>query len=104
MDRRTFFTAGPTQLHPAAAPAMRRALDEDVASLSHRGPEFRRIFEKTTKSLRTLLCIPDSHALFFLASGTECQERVIQNCVERRCLHLVTRRARGIAAGMPGTN
>jgi phosphoserine aminotransferase len=89
MGERIYFTPGPTQLHPAVGPAMRRALDEGVASLSHRSPEFQQVFKRTTRSLRGLLGIPDSHELFFLSSGTECMERVIQNCVEKRSLHLV---------------
>jgi phosphoserine aminotransferase len=89
MGGRIYFTPGPTQLHSAVAPAIWQALEEGVASLSHRSPEFQRIFERTMQSVRALLNIPSSHALFFLASGTECMERVIQNCVEKRSLHLV---------------
>jgi phosphoserine aminotransferase len=104
MSRKIRFTPGPTELHPAVRPAILRALDEDVASISHRGAEFRRIFERTTRALRSLLAIPESHEVFFLGSGTECMERVVQNCVRRRSLHLVngafSARFRSIAAGL----
>jgi phosphoserine aminotransferase len=89
MAGKLYFTAGPTRLHPAVEPAMRRALAEGVASISHRGAGFRRVFERATGRVRELLGIPATHSVFFLSSGTECMERIVQNCVREQSLHLV---------------
>lgn len=84
-----YFTVGPSQLYPIIPNRIKKALDEDVLSLSHRSKDFKKLFEETTHHLRSLLDIPKSYSIFFLSSGTEGMERVIQNMVSQKSLHFV---------------
>ena len=83
------FAPGPSQLYFTVPDHIRTALREGIPSLSHRGKSFEKIFQETTEGLRTLLNIPSSHHIFFLASATEAWERVLQNLVEHHSFHLV---------------
>jgi phosphoserine aminotransferase len=87
--RPSFFTVGPTQLYPTVERHLRTALDEGIASISHRGRAYTEVHQATVANLRRLMSIPDDHAVFFLSSGTECMERVVQNCAVATSAHLV---------------
>ena len=58
-------------------------------SKSHRGEWFQALFSDLTSGLRKLLKIPISHHIFFVSSGTECMERIIENTVAKYSLHFV---------------
>lgn len=69
------FSAGPATL---PEPVLRQAAEEllefgqagaSIVELSHRGPEFMAVAARAEADLRTLLSIPDSHAVLFLAGG-----------------------------------
>jgi phosphoserine aminotransferase len=69
------FSAGPATL---AEPVLRQAAEEmlewggtgaSVAELSHRGADFMRVAAEAEADLRTLLSIPDTHAVLFTAGG-----------------------------------
>ncbi len=85
-----YFTAGPSQIYPTLPQHIREAMQNGIGSISHRGKEFKRIYEEAVNRLRTLLSIPADHDIFFLSSATECWERILENCVERSSHHLVT--------------
>ncbi|KKW46368.1 hypothetical protein A3C21_02420 [Candidatus Kaiserbacteria bacterium RIFCSPHIGHO2_02_FULL_59_21] len=87
--KKTFFTVGPSQTHPKLAALMREAFKKDIPSISHRGAEFQSLFAETIRSLKTLLNIPEDFHIFFLSSGTEGMERVLENCAGRKSFHLV---------------
>jgi len=84
-----YLTPGPTELHPVIEPALTYALNEKIFSWSHRSKQFDELSQKTIKSLKELLNIPDSHSVFFVASGTEAMERVLESCVEKNSFHFV---------------
>ncbi len=84
-----FFTAGPSKMNPKVKGYIADALQKNIPSISHRGREFEKIYVKAETALRTLLKIPSTHHILFLASGNEGLERVIQNSVGRKSLHLV---------------
>lgn len=84
-----FFTPGPSQLYPTVSGHIRRALKDNILSLSHRESQYQRIQERAVEGVRTLLSVPSGHAVFFVSSGTEAMERTIQNCVEKRSLHCI---------------
>ena len=88
MDK-TFFTVGPTQVHPETEAYVHDALAAGVCSLSHRGKAFAELFARTSASVKKLLNVPDGFHVFFLGSATEGIERVIENCVGERSFHLV---------------
>ena len=86
---KVFFTPGPTELYPEVRSYMEKALDDKICSINHRSKEFMEIYKSTSLSLRELLNIPDNFHIFFLSSATECMDRIIQNCVEKRSYHFV---------------
>lgn len=86
---RIYFTPGPTQLYPTVKGYIIKALDEDILSISHRGEKFQSFYSETVNNLRKLLKIPKSHKIFFLSSGTEAMERIIQNCAVKYTFHFV---------------
>src|SRR3989338_8744029 len=88
MDK-TFFTVGPTQVHPETEAYVHDALVAGGCSLSHRSKEFGELFAHTAASVRKLLNVPDGFHVFFLGSATEGIERVIENCVREKSFHLV---------------
>ncbi|HLC65261.1 MAG TPA: aminotransferase class V-fold PLP-dependent enzyme [Candidatus Nanoarchaeia archaeon] len=87
--KKIFFTPGPTQLYDFVPEMIEDAIRKNIPSLSHRGKEFEEIFRHTTSSIKHLLGIPDNFHIFFLSSGTEAMERVIENCAEKCSFHFV---------------
>lgn len=75
MPRAFNFSAGPAALPEAVLQrAQAELLDwhgtgASIVELSHRGPEFMRVAAETEADLRTLLSIPESHAVLFTAGG-----------------------------------
>lgn len=84
-----FLTPGPTQIHEIVQEAFRFALDSDICSISHRSKEYDDLSIHTESNLRMCLQIPKDHRVFFLPSGTESWERIIQNGAEKTTFHLV---------------
>ena len=82
-------TPGPTELHAVAKEAIRDALDSDICSISHRSSEFEELLSNTETHLRALLSVPDGHRVYFLSSGTESWERIINNAVLKSSYHLI---------------
>ena len=89
MDKRLFFTAGPSQLYHTVPSHISAAISANIPSISHRGPEFTEVLKTTQDGLRELLQIPDDSMILFFASATEIWERLIQNCVEESSFHFV---------------
>ncbi len=87
--KRKYFTVGPTEPHPKLKKYLTDALKKDVASMSHRGPEFSALYKRAAVGIRAVLGAPASFHVFFLGSATEAMERIIENCVERESLHFV---------------
>ena len=84
-----YFTVGPSQLHHSVPKSFAKILEQSFGSLGHRTSGFQKLFTETTDNLRNLLKIPTSHNIFFVSSGTESMERVIENTVEKTSLHFV---------------
>ena len=84
-----YFTVGPTQMYPIVPTTVRRALKDGVTSMSHRNEEYITLHKETVSNLKIVLSIPATHSIFFLSSGTEAMERIIQNTVQSRSHHLV---------------
>jgi len=83
MPRAINFSAGPAAL---PEPVLRRAREElldwhgtgaSIVELSHRGPEFMQVAAETEADLRSLLSIPDSHAVLFTAGGATTQQALM---------------------------
>lgn len=84
---KTYFTVGPSQLYPTVKKHIRSAVKHDIGSISHRGSQFKEIYQSCVGQLKELIAIPQGYHVFFISSGTEAMERVIQNCVEKTSLH-----------------
>jgi phosphoserine aminotransferase len=65
------------------------ALELGIPSLSHRSAAYEEIYRDTATALGELLGVPGSFRVFFVGSASEAMERIIQNGVDRTCLHLV---------------
>lgn len=83
-----YFTVGPSQLYPIVPRVIQSALKKSITSISHRSVHYQNLHEETVNNLRSLLNIPSSHSIFFLSSGTEGMERIIQNTVKSKSHHL----------------
>ena len=85
----TFFTPGPSELYFTVEDHIKRALNEQIPSISHRSARFEAIYRETATNLRALLSIPDSFHVLFTGSATEIWERLIENCVAEQSYHYV---------------
>lgn len=84
-----YFTAGPAELYPTYAKHLQTFVDEQLGSISHRGQQFRKIYQHTVEQLQALMNIPASSGIFFTGSASEIWERILLNCVEHESFHLV---------------
>jgi len=87
--KRKYFTTGPTELYPEIKTYIEEAISNDICSINHRSEEFIKVCRKTVGSLKSLLHVPEDYHVFFLASATECMDRIIMNCVEEKSFHFV---------------
>jgi phosphoserine aminotransferase len=88
-SNKKYFTCGPTELYPFIKDYISEALDKKIPSLTHRGKEFEDIFKFTVDELKKLMGIPDDFMIFFMSSGTECMERIIENLIAENSFHFV---------------
>lgn len=84
-----YYTPGPSALYYTAEEHLKRALKEQIPSISHRGAQFQEIYKLASDRLRSLLALPDNYQILFTASATEIWERSIQNCVAEQSVHLI---------------
>lgn len=87
MSNKIYFTPGPAQLFYTFNDHLKRALAEDIPSISHRSTKFVSILEHTTSCLKELLQIPDGYDVFFINSANEAWDRIIQNLVKEKSHH-----------------
>jgi phosphoserine aminotransferase len=89
MNPKINFTPGPSQLYFTVENHVRAAFRDGIPSLSHRTKQFEGIYAKVVDGLRELLGVPANYHVFFTGSANEIWERIIQNLVEDKSLHLV---------------
>ena len=87
--KKIYFTPGPSQLFYTVEEHVKQAMKDQIPSISHRGQQFKDIYEHTVNELKRLVNLPDNYHVVFTSSATEIWERIIQNCVEKRSFHLV---------------
>ena len=85
----TFFTPGPAQLYPTFEKHLQDFVSGQLGSISHRSQQYRDLHRFTVEQLRTLLNVPETHAILFLGSASEIWERILFSCVELESFHLV---------------
>lgn len=85
----TFFTPGPAQLYPTFEKHLKVFVEKQLGSVSHRSQVYRDLHAFTVGQLRSLLGVPDSHAVLFLGSASEIWERILLSTVQKESFHLV---------------
>ncbi|GAA4433456.1 phosphoserine transaminase [Ravibacter arvi] len=85
----TYFTPGPAQLYPTFEKHLKTFVDRQLGSVSHRSQVYRELHAFTVSQLRSLLSVPDTHAILFLGSASEVWERILLSMVEKESFHLV---------------
>ena len=88
--KRLFFTPGPSALYFTVDQHIKNALDNNVASISHRSKEYVRIHQSTIGILRELLSVPEGYHIGFTSSATEVWARSIENLVDKHSYHFVS--------------
>ncbi|HEY9045584.1 MAG TPA: aminotransferase class V-fold PLP-dependent enzyme [Ohtaekwangia sp.] len=89
MNPKINFTPGPSQLYFTVEDHVRTAFRDGIPSLSHRSKQYEAIYKKAVDGLRELLGLPSNYHVLFTGSANEIWERIIQNLVEEKSLHLV---------------
>ena len=89
LKTKIYFTCGPSQLYPTVKKHLKEAMDSDILSISHRSPQFQKIYQSLINNLKKLLNLPEDFHIFFLSSSLESIERIIQNCVAKYSFHFV---------------
>ncbi len=74
-----YLTPGPSELYFTVQDHIRKALNQSIASISHRSQLFKDIYKESDSNLRHLLSIPDDFAIVYCSSATEIWERIMQN-------------------------
>lgn len=84
-----YFTPGPSQLYPTVSKHLTKALEVDIASISHRSKQFQSIYQEVVENLTTIFKIPSGYQIIFGGSATQFMERSIQNLVAQESFHFV---------------
>lgn len=87
--RSIYFTPGPSALYFTVEQHLKNAIKENIPSISHRGKAYVKIHQETCEALRELLALPDNFSIGFTASATEVWDRMSENLIASRSLHLV---------------
>lgn len=87
--QKIYFTVGPSQILPSVAGYIEHAITEDVLSMNHRSAAFSSLYRSVDTGLKELFNIPTEYSIFFVSSGTEAMERVIENGVEKISAHFI---------------
>lgn len=89
MPQLLYFTPGPSALYHTVPGHLKKAIQEQVPSVSHRSSFFKRFYQEATEGLRNLMGIPDDFHILFTSSATEIWERMLQNTVQERSYHAI---------------
>ncbi len=89
MSNTIYLTPGPAQLFYTVHDHLKKAIIDDIPSVSHRSRKFIDIVTHTNECLKELLELPDEYDIFFLNSANEAWDRIIQNLVIEKSHHFV---------------
>ena len=89
MDKKLFFTPGPSQLFFSFEYHFKRAIFKDIPSVSHRSKKFSKILQGTTEALVNLLKLPKEYDILYVNSANEAWDRMIQNLVIHSSHHFI---------------
>ena len=86
---KTYFTPGPSGLYYTVEQHAKTALKSGIASITHRGSQFKDIYEQVDTNLRELLSLPDNYTILFTNSATEVWDLSTESLVDQKSLHIV---------------
>lgn len=84
-----FFTPGPSELYFTAEQHLKNAFKTGVASISHRGQQFKDIYKQADSNIRELLNLPDNYKVLFTNSATEVWDLSAESLIKEKSLHIV---------------
>lgn len=87
--KKIYFTPGPSELYFTFEDHFKKALKEQIPSISHRSAAFSKIYQETEENLRELFSLPESCHIGFTTSATEIWERISENLIDQNSFHLV---------------
>ncbi len=85
----TYFTPGPSGLYYTVEQHAKKALRSGIASISHRGAEFKAIYKQVDTNLRKLLQLPDNYSILFTNSATEVWDLSTESLIKEKSVHIV---------------
>lgn len=86
---KTYFTPGPSGLYYTVEQHAKKALRTGIASITHRGEQFKSIYKEVDSNLRELLGLPDNYTILFTNSATEVWDLSTESLVSEKSLHIV---------------
>lgn len=87
MNRKIFFTPGPSALYFTVEEHLKQAIKDQVMEINHRSKQAAAYYQHAAENLKALMNIPEDYHIFFLSSATEIWERQIQNLVIEKSYH-----------------
>ncbi|MEO9484926.1 MAG: aminotransferase class V-fold PLP-dependent enzyme [Ekhidna sp.] len=89
MSNKIYFTPGPSQLFYTFEEHLKKAIFNDIPSISHRSSAFIKVMQETTEALVELLELPEGYDIYFLNSANEAWDRIIQNLIQSSSHHFI---------------
>lgn len=86
---KTYFTPGPSGLYYTVEQHAKTAFRTGIASITHRGEQFKSIYKEVDSNLRELLGLPDNYTILFTNSATEVWDLSTESLVSEKSLHIV---------------
>jgi len=84
-----YFTPGPSELYFTTEQHLKKAIKTGVASISHRGQQFKDIYKQADSNIRELLNLPDNYKVLFTNSATEVWDLSAESLITEKSLHIV---------------
>ena len=87
--KKIYFTPGSSELYFTFEEHLKRAMKEQIPSISHRGSAFSKIYQNTEENLRILFNLPENYHIGFTSSATEVWERIGESLIENKSFHMI---------------
>ena len=89
MKKKIYFTPGPSELYFTVEGHLKKALKNNILSISHRSNTFKSLYQECVENIKTLFNLHDDYHIAFTSSANEIWERIIQNLIETSSIHFI---------------
>ena len=89
MNKKIYFTPGPSQLYFTVEEHIKNALKKNILSISHRSKTFKILYEECIENIKILFNLNKNYHIAFTSSANEIWERIIQNLIVKTSIHYV---------------